>query len=151
MTRVFDILPLSRATVGFDKLFQEFERQFPTGADDSPKYPPYNIVELNDDEWVISIAVAGFGLEDLNIQFNKNKLIVEGASPKQSDDVVYLHRGIAGRNFIRKFTLADHVEIVNANLSLGMLNIRLKRNVPEELQPRKIEITAEPAYTLIQD
>ncbi len=150
MTRVFDISPLSRATVGFDKLFQEVERQLLTGPQGSPNYPPYNIIELNENEWVISIAVAGFALENLDIQLNKNKLTIEGVAPKASEETVYLHRGIAGRNFSRSFTLADHVEIANANLSLGMLNIRLKRNVPEELQPKKIEITSEPGYTLIQ-
>jgi molecular chaperone IbpA len=91
---------------------------------------------------MISIAVAGFGMDNLEITKDKNILTVEGTSPKGDENVNYLHKGIAGRNFRREFTLADHVEVEQATLELGMLNIHLKREVPEELQPKKIAINA---------
>ena len=149
MTRItsFDLPTLSRATVGFDRLFNDLEKQFLNSANTTTNYPPYNVIELNDNEWIISIAVAGFSMEDLNITLERNTLTIEGNTPK-NDDIVYLHKGIAGRNFRRAFTLADHLEVVSASLSLGMLNIQLKRNIPEELQPKKIEITAGPEITL---
>jgi molecular chaperone IbpA len=89
---------------------------------------------------MISLAVAGFGMDNLSIEQEKNILTIEGTTPKGDEDVNYLHKGIAGRNFRREFTLADHVEVVDASLQLGMLNIHLKREVPEELQPKKIKI-----------
>ena len=149
MTRItsFDLPTLSRATVGFDRLFNDLEKQFLNSSNTTHNYPPYNVIELNDNEWIISIAVAGFSMEDLNITLERNTLTIEGNTPK-NDEVVYLHKGIAGRNFRRAFTLADHLEVVSASLSLGMLNIRLKRNIPEEFQPKKIEITAGPEITL---
>ena len=103
-------------------------------------YPPYNIAQVNDDEFMISLAVAGFGMDNLNITKEGDQLKVEGTAPKGDEEVNYLHKGIGGRNFSREFTLADHVEVESAGLELGMLNIHLKRNVPEELQPKKIKI-----------
>ena len=151
MTRLttLDLPTFHRATIGFDRLFNEMEARFANSA--SQGYPPYNIVQKGDDEYVISIAVAGFGMEDLEITKERNILKIEGTSPKGDETVNYLHKGIGGRNFRREFTLADHVEIVDANLSLGMLNIRLKREIPEELQPKKIEIKAGPEFTLTLD
>jgi molecular chaperone IbpA len=142
MTRLttLDLPSFHRATVGFDRLFNEIERQFANSA--SGGYPPYNIVQVNDDEYVISVAVAGFGMDNLEITKDKNVLRIEGLSPKGDETVTYLHKGIGGRNFRREFTLADHVEVEGATLELGMLNIHLKRYVPEELQPKKIAITA---------
>jgi len=141
MTRLttLDLPALHRATIGFDRLFNEMEARFANSA--STGYPPYNIVQVNDDEYMISLAVAGFGMDNLEITKDKNILRVEGTSPKGDEDVNYLHKGIGGRNFRREFTLADHVEVVNASLELGMLNIHLQREVPDELQPKKIEIT----------
>jgi len=141
MTRLttLDLPALHRATIGFDRLFNEMETRFANSA--SNGYPPYNIVQVNDDEYMISLAVAGFGMDNLEITKDKNILRVEGTSPKGDEDVNYLHKGIGGRNFRREFTLADHVEVVNANLELGMLNIYLQREVPEELQPKTIKIT----------
>lgn len=140
MTRVttLDLPTFSRATIGFERLFDEMERQF---ANSRPQgYPPYNIVQINENEYMISIAVAGFGMDDLEITKDKTNLRIEGSSPKSVNEVNYLHKGIGERNFRREFTLADHVEVENATLDLGMLNIHLKRNVPDELQPRKIAI-----------
>ncbi len=142
MTRLttLDLPSFHRATVGFDRLFNEIERQFANSA--SGGYPPYNIAQLNDDEYVISLAVAGFAMDNLDITKDKNVLRIEGTSPKGDENVTYLHKGIGGRSFRREFTLADHVEVEGATLELGMLNIHLKRYVPEELQPKKIAISA---------
>jgi len=134
-----DLPTFARNAIGFDSLFNELERGF---ANQSHGYPPYNIVQETDDEYVISLAVAGFNMDDIDIVHDKDMLRITGEMPKVDDDNVnYLHKGIAGRNFRREFKLADHVEVVSANLQLGMLNIFLKRVVPEELQPKRIEIT----------
>jgi len=142
MTRLttLDLPQLHRATIGFDRLFNELDRQF-QNSPNSTGYPPYNIAQINDDEYMISIAVAGFGMDNLDITKDGKTLRIEGTSPKGGEEVNYLHKGIANRNFRREFTLADHVDVVNAGLELGMLNIHLKREVPEELQPKKIAIT----------
>jgi molecular chaperone IbpA len=129
---------LQSATVGFDRLFNELDRQFSNSRPNG--YPPYNLAEINENEWMISLAVAGFGMDNLEITKDGNILRVEGTSPKGGENVTYLYKGIAERNFRREFTLADHVEVENATLDLGMLNIHLKREVPEELQPKNIQI-----------
>jgi len=141
MTRLttLDLPHFHRATIGFDRLFDELERSF-ANSPNGGGYPPYNIAQINDDEYMISLAVAGFGMDNLDITKDKNVLRIEGTSPKGDEDVNYLHKGIGGRNFRREFTLADHVEVAGATLELGMLNIHLKREVPEALQPKKIEI-----------
>lgn len=141
MTRIttLDLPNLHRATIGFDRLFNELDRQFANSQ--SSGYPPYNIAQINDDEFMITLAVAGFGMDNLDITKDGNILRVEGTSPKGGEKVNYLHKGIGERNFRREFTLADHVDVVSAGLELGMLNIHLKREVPEELQPKKIAIT----------
>jgi molecular chaperone IbpA len=141
MTRLttLDLPNFHRATIGFDRLFNELERSF-ANSPNGNGYPPYNIAQINEDEYMISLAVAGFGMVNLEITKDGNVLKVEGTSPKGDEKVNYLHKGIGGRNFTREFTLADHVEVEGANLELGMLNIHLKREVPEELQPKKIEI-----------
>ena len=147
MTRLttLDLPHFHRATIGFDRLFDELERSF-ANSPNGGGYPPYNIAQINDDEYMISLAVAGFGMDNLDITKDKNVLRIEGTSPKGDEDVNYLHKGIGGRSFRREFTLAEHVEVAGANLELGMLNIHLKREVPEELQPKKIEINA--GYTV---
>jgi molecular chaperone IbpA len=141
MTRLttLDLPSFHRATVGFDRIFNEIERQF-ANSPNTNNYPPYNVAEINENEWMISIAVAGFGMDLLDIVHDKNILTVEGTPPQGDEEVKYLHKGIAGRAFRRSFTLADFVEVAGATLELGMLNIHLKRNVPEELQPKKIAI-----------
>jgi len=130
----------NRATIGFDRLFNDLERQF-ANSPNGNGYPPYNIAQINDDEYMISVAVAGFGMDNLDITKDGKILRIEGVAPKGDEHVNYLHKGIGGRNFRREFTLADHVEVVNAGLELGMLNVHLKREIPEELQPKKIAIT----------
>ena len=143
MTRLttLDLPNFHRATIGFDRMFNELERQF-ANSPNGNGYPPYNIAQLNDDEYMISIAVAGFGMDNLDITKDGKILRIEGTAPKGDENVNYLHKGIGGRNFRREFTLADYVEVDGATLELGMLNVHLKREVPDELQPKKIAINA---------
>ena len=140
MTRLttLDLPSLHRGTIGFDRLFNELDRQFANSQ--SQGYPPYNIAQIDEDEFMITLAVAGLGMDNLDITKDGNILRVEGTSPKGGENVNYLHKGIGERNFRREFTLADHVEVENAGLEHGMLNIHLKREVPKELQPKKIAI-----------
>ena len=141
MTRLttLDLPTLHRATIGFDRLFDQMEARFANSQ--TQGYPPYNIAQINEDEFMITLAVAGFGMDNLDITKDGNILRVEGTSPKGGENVNYLHKGIGERNFRREFTLADHVEVESAGLEHGMLNIYLKREVPEELQPKRINIT----------
>jgi len=143
MTRLhtLDLPSLHRASIGFDRLFNELDRSFTNSQ--SQGYPPYNILQINEDEFMISLAVAGFTMDNLDITKDRNVLTIEGAMPKVSDEKTpnYIHKGIAERNFRREFRLAEHVDIVGASLELGMLNVHLHRDVPAELQPRKIAIT----------
>lgn len=142
MTRLsaLDLSPFTRASVGFDRLFDQIDRQFANSANNG--YPPYNIAQINEDEYMITLAVAGFGLDDLSITKDNNVLTIEGTSPRKEDEtsVNYLHRGIASRSFKKQFTVADYVEVESAALELGMLNVHLKRYIPEEKQPKKIAI-----------
>jgi molecular chaperone IbpA len=127
--------------VGFDRLFEQMDRHFANSSGNG--YPPYNIVQINEDEYMITLAVAGFGMEDIEITKNGNILNIEGDSAKNQEDTVnYLHKGIATRSFRRQFTLADYVEVEGAELELGMLNVHLKRYIPEEKQPKRIAITS---------
>jgi molecular chaperone IbpA len=142
MTRTLTTLDLpnfQRATIGFDRMFNELERQF-ANSPNGNGYPPYNIAQINEDEFMISLAVAGFGMDNLEITKDGDQLKIEGTAPKGDDEVKYLHKGIGGRNFRREFTLADHVKVVDATLDLGMLNVHLKREVPEALKPKTIKI-----------
>ena len=141
MTRLttLDLPNFHRATIGFDRLFNEMERQFANSPNGSG-YPPYNIAQLNEDEFMISLAVAGFGMDNLSITKDGDQLKIEGTAPKGDTEVNYLHKGIGGRNFRREFTLADHVNVSDATLELGMLNVHLKREVPEALKPKTIKI-----------
>jgi molecular chaperone IbpA len=143
MTRLttLDLPSIHRHFVGFDNIFNEMDRMFENSTK-SQGYPPYNIAQINDNEYMISLAVAGFGMDNLSIEKDNKVLKIEGTAPKGDEDVNYLHKGIGGRSFRREFTLAEHVEVKAAKLELGMLNIHLKREVPEELQPKKIEINA---------
>ena len=135
-----DIPSIHRHFVGFDQMFNEMDRMFENSANKGAGYLPYNIAQINENEFMISLAVAGFGMDNLSIEKDGNVLQIEGKAPLGDDKVNYLHKGIGGRNFRREFTLAEHVDVKNANLELGMLNIHLKREVPEELQPKKIKI-----------
>ncbi len=138
--RAFDLSPLLRSTVGFD----EFKRVFDTAlrGDSDYSYPPYNIEKSGEDDYRISMAVAGFGEADLTITVEDGVLIIAGKGQSDDDEQSrnYLHRGIARRAFERRFRLADTIKVETAAFENGLLNIDLKREVPEHKKPRKIEI-----------
>ena len=137
--RQFDLAPLYRSTVGFDRLFSALD-QF-VASDAVPTYPPYNIEKTGDDAYRISIAVAGFSADELNVEMKDGSVIVSATKATKDDEGrTFLHRGIATRAFERKFTLADHVRVDGASHADGMLHIDLVREIPEALKPRRIEI-----------
>ena len=143
--RSFDIPAIHKFGIGFDNMFDDLMRV--TTQQSSTNYPPYDIVQINEDEYMIHLAVAGFGHDNLSVTKDKKFLIVEGthsvAKLADEDDAnyTYLHKGISERHFRREFQLADHVEIGNAHLELGILNVYLKREVPESAKPKTIAIT----------
>ena len=143
--RTFDLPAIHKFGIGFDNLFDDLMRV--NAQQGNTNYPPYNIVQINDDEYMISLAVAGFGHDNLTVTKDKNFLIIEGmhsvAKLADEDDAsyTYLHKGISERSFRREFQLADHVEIGNAHLELGILNVHLKREVPEDARPKTIAIS----------
>ena len=141
--RHVDFSPLYRSTVGFDRLFSLLDSMGqPEQA--APAYPPYNIERTGDNAYRISMAVAGFGEDDLEIEAKENTLLVKGSQEKTEDDTVeMLFRGIAARNFERRFQLADHVEVRSAHLKNGLLHIDLVREIPEAMKARKISISGE--------
>lgn len=132
-----DLTPLFRSTIGFDHLSKLLETALQ--LDENASYPPYNIEKLGEDRYRIVMAVAGFGPEDLEIVAEPNLLTIRGRR-KEQEGVTYLHRGIAGRAFERRFQLADYVRVQDARLENGLLTVELVREVPEALRPRKIEI-----------
>ena len=143
--RHVDFSPLYRSTVGFDRLFTMLD-SLAQPDNGGQSYPPYNIERTGDDAYRISMAVAGFSEDDISIEAHRNVLTVKGEKTEEpSEDRQFLHRGIAARAFERRFQLADHVEVVGAELKNGLLHIDLKRNIPEEMKPRRIEISAAPA------
>lgn len=140
MTRLTTLnLPdFHRATIGFDRMFNQLNQEFANSK--SQGYPPYNVIQENDDEYTISLAIAGFSMDDLDITLEKDTLTIEGTSPDVPEGKNYLHKGIGNRNFRRQFTLAEHIEVEGAELENGMLHINLVRNVPEAQKPKKISI-----------
>ncbi len=138
--RRFDLTPLYRASVGFDQIADLMDRALAADTGNNT-YPPYNIEKTDDDAWRISIAVAGFGQDDLAIELKERALHVTARKlDDDASDRTYLHRGIATRAFERRFQLADHVKVTGASHENGMLHIDLMREVPEALKPRQIEI-----------
>jgi molecular chaperone IbpA len=139
--REFDFSPLFRSAIGFDRLPSLLDAATRSNGE-SQGYPPYNIEQLSADSYRIAIAVAGFSPEDLDIEAKDGTLVVKGRVKAETgtNDVKYLHRGIAGRAFERRFQLADHVEVRDADLVNGMLLIDLVREVPEAMKPRQIQI-----------
>ena len=137
----FSLTPLFRHSVGFDRLDNMLDRVFDDKGGSS--YPPYNIEKLSDDQYQITMAVAGFTMNDINITVHGDLLTVTGehAVNEQEQEVTYLYRGIANRSFNRKFNLADHVKVVAAKMQDGLLKISLQREVPEEAKPKTIEIS----------
>ena len=145
-----DFSPLFRSTVGFDRLFPFFEDALRRDAADVG-YPPYNIEKTGEDSYRITMAVAGLAKEDLNIEARANTLAVSAKRREEVADTAYLHRGIAGRGFTRQFRLADHVKVAGADLENGLLHIDLVRELPEEMKPRRIEISTSARKKLFHD
>ena len=141
--RTVDLTPLYRSVVGFDRLADLLDS---ASTEASSGYPPYNIERTGENAYRIEIAVAGFKAEDLNIEVKENLLTVQGRKVANDEAKRYLHRGLAERNFDRRFQLADYVVVEDAQLANGLLAISLKRELPEALKPRRIEIGA-PAGT----
>jgi molecular chaperone IbpA len=137
--RPFDFAPLYRSTVGFDRLFQLLDSVGGVESDAST-YPPYNIERTADNQYRITMAVAGFTKDEIDIQVKEQSLTVKGEKKAAEKEAQYLHRGIAARSFERRFQLADHVEVTGADLADGLLHIDLVRNVPERLKPRSVQI-----------
>ena len=139
--RTFDYSPFYRATVGFDRVFDLLDSVATQSGTNG--YPPYNIEKAGDNAYRIVMAVAGFAEAELNVTQKENELLVTGQAQGNQDDRQYLYRGIAGRNFERRFQLADHVKVTGAKLANGLLTIELQREIPEEKKPRAIPVEAE--------
>ena len=144
----FDTTPYRRSTVGFDRLFDLMERQARNAGGDN--YPPFNIERRGDDEYRITLAVAGFRPEDLDITAQQNLLVIQGRKRDEQIDGDMLHVGIANRGFERRFDLADYVRVENADLSDGMLVIDLVREVPDAMKPKKISIGAQKPLEIVK-
>jgi len=139
MRSAFDFSPLFRSTVGFDRLPGLLETV--SRLDEATLgYPPYNIEKLDEESYRITMAVAGFIEDDLEIEVREHSLIVSGRQPQDDGEKTYLHHGIAGRAFQRSFQIADHVKVTGAQLENGLLHIDLVRELPEEMKPRQIRI-----------
>jgi molecular chaperone IbpA len=137
--RTFDLAPLYRSTVGFDRLFSLLDQV--AGVDAAPSYPPYNIERTGENAYRISLAVAGFTEADLSIETKENTLTIRGERKKGAESAAeMLYQGIAARAFERRFQLADHVEVKAAALANGLLHVDLAREIPEQLKPRQIPI-----------
>jgi len=135
----YDFTPLYRSTIGFDRLLDTFGRQL--DADAAPGWPPYDIERVSEDAYRISLAVAGFAPDEIELIQKENELTVTGRKNAKDETTEYLHRGIANRAFKQTFNLAEHVKVLEASQENGLLVISLKREVPEALKPRRIEIT----------
>jgi len=134
----FDTNALNRALVGFDDMFNNFERRFANQIQNN--YPPHNIVKLDANTYEIHIAVTGFSKDEIAVELDQNVLVVTGTKVGEEAEVEYLHRGLAQRDFVRQFPLAEHIEVKGAEQKNGVLIVKLERIVPESLKPRRIEV-----------
>jgi len=146
--RTIDFSPLYRSAVGFDRLASLLDSA--AAQDSQAGYPPYNIERVGDDAYRVEIAVAGFRPDELTLEVKENLLTVTGRKAANDDSRKFLHRGLAERNFERRFQLADYVVVTGADLSDGLLSISLERQLPESLKPRTIKINTAPAESLIE-
>lgn len=128
---------LNRALIGFDRIFSDLETRH---LNSTNNYPPYNIIKHDSEHFEIEVAVAGFDREDLTIEVDQDQLIIKGNRAKDDDAAKYLYRGLAARDFERAFTLADYIEVGEADLTNGILRVKLTRVIPETLKPRLISI-----------
>lgn len=137
--RSFDLSPLIRSSIGFDHLSRLMDAAARMD-DGTSSYPPYNIEKLGEESYRITMAVAGFSSDDLDVTVTDNSLVVTGRAKKDSDNAEFLHRGIAGRSFERRYQLADHIKVTGARLVDGLLHVELAREVPEAKRPRSVAI-----------
>ena len=144
--RNYDFSPLYRSAIGFDRLTQLMDDAL--RADAQPSYPPYNIELVNEDNYLITMAVAGFTQSELDIETEGDSLKVVGRKTRVESRNTFLHRGIAARDFEHRFRLADHVRVIGAKLENGLLTIELVREVPDAMKPRKIAITGDNVHVL---
>lgn len=138
--RNIDLSPLYRSMIGFDRMANLLDNAARSGQS-QPSYPPYNIEQINEDEYLITMAVAGFEDNELSLLSENNTLTVEGQKDTDEAEHKYLHQGIAARNFKHRFQLAEHVKVTHAELRNGLLNIALVREIPEAMKPKKIQIS----------
>jgi len=138
MRTAFDFSPLYRSTVGFDRLFDLLDQTARVEA--APHWPPYNVEKIADDRYRITMAVAGFGPDEIEITQTENTLLIAGQKQPEQENGQFLHRGIATRAFKQTFNLADYVKVTNAKQENGLLTVDLVREVPEEMKPRRIQI-----------
>jgi molecular chaperone IbpA len=136
---MFDLTPLYRTGVGFDRLAKMLDD---VNNFDAPSYPPYNIERTGEHEYRITMAVAGFTADEISIEVKNSALTVSGKKAEREDKQEFLHQGIAARNFERRFQLADHVEVTGAEMENGLLHVDLKREIPEAMKPRTIAINS---------
>lgn len=136
--RTIDFSPLFRSTVGFDRMQRMMESAM--RAEGQNAYPPYNIEARGESAYRITMAVAGFSQDDIDVTQTENTLVISATARADDEGVTFLHRGIAGRSFERRFDLADHIKVADASLENGLLNVNLVREIPEEKKPRKIAI-----------
>ena len=134
----YDLSPLLRSSVGFDVFDNIFDSVFNLNESNT-SYPPYNILK-SDNNNTISLAIAGFSKDEIDVSLQENELVIKGVAKDQDEKIEFLHRGIAGRNFERKFRLADTIKVSDASYEDGLLNIYLEREIPEHQKPRKIKI-----------
>lgn len=136
MTKMFfDYSPYTKGSVGFDRMFNLLEN-----VGSIPNYPPYNIIQKDDDSYIITVAVAGFTEAEINITTHRNELIINGRTEDSGEEINYLHKGIAARDFEQRFQMADYVVVDSAKMENGLLVINLVRNLPEEVKPKTIKI-----------
>jgi len=143
--QTYDFSPFFRSTVGFDRLFDMLNNSA------RPDWPPYNIERKGDDHYRISMAIAGFGPEEIELTQQGNTLFVSGQKKAEQDHREMLHQGLAYRSFKQTFSLADHVKVTAATLEHGLLSVELRREVPEQLKPRRIDISSPAAAISAQD
>jgi molecular chaperone IbpA len=135
----FDTNALNRVLIGFDSLFNEFEHRFANQINNN--YPPHNILKTDENAYAIQLAVSGFSKEEISVEVDRERLIIRGEHTTEDDEsTVYLHRGLATRDFVKVFPLLDHVEVTNSIMKNGILTINLLKVIPEALKPRKIKV-----------
>jgi molecular chaperone IbpA len=149
MRSAFDFAPFRRSTVGFDRLFDMLENSG-FGGQAQENYPPFDLIKAGENDYRIELAVAGFRPEEIDITAQQNVLVVSGRKSEESEEKGsdYIYRGIANRSFERRFALADHIQVRGADLKDGLLAIELRREIPEAMKPRKIDIDSGEATTL---